>query len=146
MIGMTEAVGERSLPIGALVAAAGGAVAAVGAVLPWESISILGVSESDSGLTSNPGKIIAILGAVAIGLALAWIMGVKVPAARAIAVVGALITLLAVVNFFTVSADVSNANTLFSGAASIGIGLFVDIAAGIVVIVGGALGLMNKAA
>jgi hypothetical protein len=146
MIGMTEAVGERSLPIGALIAAAGGAVAAVGAVLPWESISILGVSESDSGLTSNPGKIIAILGAVAIGLALAWIMGVKVPAARAIAVVGALITLLAVVNFFTVSADVSNANTLFSGAASIGIGLFVDIAAGIVVIVGGALGLMNKAA
>ncbi|HEY5472521.1 MAG TPA: hypothetical protein VIK32_04940 [Candidatus Limnocylindrales bacterium] len=143
---MTEAVGERSLPIGALIAAAGGAVAAVGAVLPWESISILGVSESDSGLTSNPGKIIAILGAVAIGLALAWIMGVKVPAARAIAVVGALITLLAVVNFFTVSADVSNANTLFSGAASIGIGLFVDIAAGIVVIVGGALGLMNKAA
>ena len=142
---MTEAVGERSLPIGALIAAAGGAVAAVGAVLPWESISILGVSESDSGLTSNPGKIIAILGAVAIGLALAWIMGVKVPAARAIAVVGALITLLAVVNFFTVSADVSNANTLFSGAASIGIGLFVDIAAGIVVIVGGALGLMNKA-
>ena len=143
---MTEAVGERSLPIGALIAAAGGAVAAVGAVLPWESISILGVSESDSGLTSNPGKIIAILGAVALGLALAWIMGVKVPAARAIAVVGALITLLAVVNFFTVSADVSNANTLFSGAASIGIGLFVDIAAGIVVIVGGALGLMNKAA
>ena len=143
---MTEAVGERSLPIGPLIAAAGGAVAAVGAVLPWESISILGVSESDSGLTSNPGKIIAILGAVAIGLALAWIMGVKVPAARAIAVVGALITLLAVVNFFTVSADVSNANTLFSGAASIGIGLFVDIAAGIVVIVGGALGLMNKAA
>ena len=143
---MTEAVGERSLPIGALIAAAGGAVAAVGAVLPWESISILGVSESDSGLTSNPGKIIAILGAVALGLALAWIMGVKVPAARAIAVVGALITLLAVVNFFTVSADVSNANTLFSDAASIGIGLFVDIAAGIVVIVGGALGLMNKAA
>src|SRR5665811_1456716 len=74
MIGMTEAVGERSLPIGALIAAAGGAVAAVGAVLPWESISILGVSESDSGLTSNPGKIIAILGAVPIGLALAWIM------------------------------------------------------------------------
>ncbi len=143
---MTVALAGRNLPIGAVVAAVGGAIALIGSVLAWESVSLLGVSESDSGLSSNPGKIIAVLGIVAIGFAIAWIQAVKTPAAAIIVVSGAVVLLLAVLNFFNISKDVNDANEIFAGAGSVGVGLFIDIAAGVVIVVGGALGMMKKAA
>jgi hypothetical protein len=142
---MTIAVGGRNLPIGAVVAAVGGALAVIGSVLAWETVSVVGFSESESGLTSNPGKIIAVAGIVAIALAVAWIMEMKVQAAAGIIACGAVVALLGVLNFFSIGDDVNKANALFPGAASIGIGLFVDIIAGIVIVVGGGLGLMKKA-
>lgn len=143
---MSIAVGGKSLPIGAVVGAAGGALALVGSVLAWESISIMGLSESDSGLTSNPGKIIAVLGIVAIVVAVVWIQGVKLPAAPIILGCGIVIALLGILNFFTIGDDVKKANEILAGAASTGVGLYIDILAGVVIIAGGALGLMKKAA
>ena len=143
---MTVAVSGRNLPLGAVVSAVGGALALIGAVLAWETISITGMSDSSSGLSSNPGKIIAVMGIVAIALAIGWIQGAKLPATKGIIAAGAVIALLGILNFFTIGKDVSDANAIIPGAASTGIGLFIDIAAGIVVIVGGVLGLMKKAA
>jgi hypothetical protein len=143
---MTIAAGGRNLPIGAVVAAVGGALAVIGSVLAWESVSVLGYSDSSSGISSNPGKIIVVAGIVAVALAVAWIMEKKVPAAGGIVACGAVVALLGVLNFFSIGDDVNKANVILAGAASIGIGLFVDIIAGVVIIVGGALGLMKKAA
>ena len=143
---MTIAATGRNLPIGAVVSAVGGAVAVIGSLLAWESVSAFGVSDSQSGLSSNPGKIIAVLGIVAIVLGVAWIQAVKTPAAPIIAVSGVVVLLLAVLNFFNISKDVDDANKILAGAASVGIGLFIDILAGIVMVVGGALGMMKKAA
>jgi uncharacterized membrane protein len=120
-------------------------VAIVGSVLAWETISLLGVSESDSGISSNPGKIIAVLGIVAIAFAIAWIQAVKTPAVPVIIVSGVVVLLLGVLNFFNISKDVNDANQIVAGAASVGIGLFIDIVAGVVMVVGGALGMMKKA-
>jgi hypothetical protein len=142
---MTVSTAGRNLPIGAVVAAAGGAVAIVGSVLAWESVSLLGVNESDSGISSNPGKIIAVLGIVAIAFAIAWIQAVKTPAVPVIIVSGVVVLLLGVLNFFNISKDVNDANQIVAGAASVGIGLFIDIVAGVVMVVGGALGMMKKA-
>jgi hypothetical protein len=143
---MTFSTAGRNLPIGAVVAAVGGAVAIVGSVLAWETISLLGVSESDSGISSNPGKIIAVLGIVVIAFAIAWIQAVKTPAVPVIIVSGVVVLLLGVLNFFNISKDVNDANQIVAGAASVGIGLFIDIVAGVVIVVGGALGMMKKAA
>ena len=142
---MTIAVGGRNLPIGAVVAAVGGALAVIGSVLAWQSVSVLGTSESESGLTSNPGKIIAVAGIVAIALAVAWIMEVKVQAAAGIIACGAVVALLGILNFISIGNDANTLNALMPGAASVGIGVFVDIIAGIVILVGGGLGLMKKA-
>jgi len=143
---MTVAVSGRNLPLGAVVSAVGGALALIGAVLAWETISITGMSDSSSGLSSNPGKIIAVMGIVAIALAIGWIQGAKLPATKGIIAAGAVIALLGILNFFTIGKDVSDANAILPGAAAIGIGLFIDIAAGVVVVVGGVLGMMKPAA
>jgi hypothetical protein len=49
-----------------------------------------------------------------------------------------------ILNFSSVSDDVNSANAVVAGAASIGIGLILDLLAGVAIIVGGALGVIAK--
>jgi hypothetical protein len=57
---------------------------------------------------------------------------------------GVLILLVGILNFSSVSDDVNSGNAVVAGAASIGIGLFLDLLAGVAIIVGGALGVIAK--
>ena len=143
---MTASIPGKSLPIGAIVGGIGGVAAVVGAFLAWESASLLGSSMSWTGWEGgNGGKIIAVLGVVAVAIAIAWVMAVKLPTPGGLMVTaGVLILLVGILNFFSVSDDVSKANAIIAGAASVSIGLFLDLLAGVAIIVGGALGVMAK--
>jgi hypothetical protein len=143
---MTVSAPGKSLPIGAIVGGLGGVVAIIGAFMAWESVSASLLSESISGWSGgNGGKIIAVLGLVAIAVAVAWIIGIKIPQPAGLMVVaGVLLLLVGVANYFAVSDDISMVNAMVPGAASIGIGLYLDLLAGVVIIVGGALGLTAK--
>jgi hypothetical protein len=138
-------ISNRPMPLGALVAGIGGAAAVIAGFLAWESVSVLGISESVVGLEANGGKLVALLGIGAIAVAFAWVTGkISQPATAAI-VIGVLAFLIGVLNFFTVNDDVSTANAILPGAASIGIGLYLAIVAGAAIAVGGALGMRKTA-
>jgi hypothetical membrane protein len=58
--------------------------------------------------------------------------------------VGVLILLVGILNFSNVRDDIDQANAIVAGAASVGIGLFIDLIAGVAIIVGGALGVLTN--
>jgi hypothetical protein len=143
---MTASISGKSLPIGAIVGGIGGVAAVLGAFLAWESVSLLGTSESMTGWDGgNGGKIIAVLGVAAIAIAIAWVMDIRLPTPGGLMILaGVLILLVGILNFSSVSDDVNSANAVVAGAASVGIGLFLDLLAGVAIIVGGALGIIAK--
>ena len=162
---MTIAVGGRNLPIGAVVAAIGGAVAAVGTFLAWETLdsavaSALGESSAISGISSGlAGKVAAVLAIAAIALAVIWIMGIKLPippfkaygflitsTEGLIVLAGALCLLAGIWGFLGITKDVNDANALVPGIGAMGMGIFVSIAGAVVIVVGGLLGTLNKTA
>ena len=136
----------KAMPLGAIVCGIGAVLAVIGAFIPWETVSLHGASESVAGFEGNGGKIIAVLGIVAAVVAVAWIMEVRLGRPGAILIaLGVLILLVGVLNYSNISGDVNSANTILAGAASVGIGLYLDVLAGVVIIVGGALGVRNAA-
>jgi hypothetical protein len=143
---MTASIPRKSLPIGAIVGGIGGVAAVVGAFIAWESVSFLGTSESMTGWEGgNGGKIIAVLGVIAVAIAIAWVMAIKLPTPGGLMIlVGVLILLVGILNFSNVRDDIDQANAIVAGAASVGIGLFIDLIAGVAIIVGGALGVLTK--
>jgi hypothetical protein len=162
---MSIAIGERKLPIGAVVTAIGGILAAVGAFLAWETLSQSVASQAGTGASmsgwdgGNGGKIVAVLGIVAIALAVAWILDVKLPipalkfmgvAVGSIegltVVVGVLILFVGLVNFQSISSDVNDANAVLAGMAAMGVGLYLDLLAGALIVVGGVLGILKRTA
>jgi hypothetical protein len=132
--------------LGAIVGGIGGVAAVLGAFIAWESVSAFGVSDSMTGWDGgNGGKIIAVLGVVAVAIAIAWVMALKLPTPGGLMILaGVLILLVGILNFSSVSDDVNSANAVVAGAASIGIGLILDLLAGVAIIVGGALGVIAK--
>lgn len=136
----------RNVSIGAIVGFVGGVLALVGAFIAWETISSPIVNMSTTGWDiGNGGKIIAVLGIVAIAVALAWILALRLPMPGVILVVaGVLVALVGIANYFSVTDDVNAANALLPGSTSLGIGVYVDILAGVVITVGGALGLVSR--
>jgi uncharacterized protein YebE (UPF0316 family) len=93
----------------------------------------------------NGGKIIAVLGVIAVAIAIAWVMAIKLPTPGGLMIlVGVLILLVGILNFSNVRDDIDQANAIVAGAASVGIGLFIDLIAGVAIIVGGALGVLTK--
>jgi hypothetical protein len=164
---MTVAVGERKISIGIIAAAVGGVLAVIQAFLTWESVTYgaalsafgasLNTKSSIVGLDANQGKIILALGIVAIALAAAVIAQVKIPNVSAIlVVVGVIMIAFAVIGIFNAMSDMNDFNTSLDSikslvdtsgtAVSIGIGLIVAFAAGVLVLLGGALGLVKKSA
>jgi hypothetical protein len=137
---------RTTLPIGAIVGGVGGVLAAVGAFIAWESVSIAGTGESMTGWDGgNGGKIIAVLGLVAIAVAVAWARGTRIPSpGRVMVVAGVLVLLVGVLNYSSVNDDVNAGNAMVPGAASVGIGIYLDLLAGVAIIVGGVLGLRAR--
>jgi hypothetical protein len=170
---MSFSVSGRSLPVGGVVSAVGGVVAAAGAFLSWESINNVfsGCVQAGCTLTTagsstisgwnsgNPGKIVAVLGVVALALAVVWLMSLKlpIPAFRAhgfvitsteglVTLAGVLCLLAGLWGILGMSKDISDANALVPNYASMGMGIFVAIAGAVVVVVGGLLGALKKSA
>lgn len=165
---MTATATGKSLSLGAILAAVGGIAAAVGAVLVWESVTIgstlaqaLAGVVSVNGIDGNGGKIILVLGVVAIVLAGVKFLGIQLPVSDRnldglIAVVGVLIVIVAVLNVFSMQDDLNKFNQSLdqlkalgqdvSGtSAGMGIGIILALVGGVVVVAGGALGMFKKA-
>jgi hypothetical protein len=149
---MTVAVANRNVSVGTIGAIAGGALALIGAFLAWETVSadlaaFTGEGTDLSGWSiGNGGKILAVLGIVAMALGGLALLDVKLPfsSAAAVTAVGVLGLLVAMLNYGSVVDDVNGANLFLDNAAGIGMGLYLDIVAAVVILTGGILGLVVK--
>jgi hypothetical protein len=146
---MTVAVGTRKLGMGSVVAVVGGALTLVGALLAWETIdaqiaALAASGTSQAGLEFNGGKIILVCGVIALIVAALDLAAMKVPVSVpwTIIVFGAIATLVGIANYFSVTKDVSDANSLLPNMAGVGIGLYVSILGAVAVLVGGILAKM----
>lgn len=154
---MTVKIAGKIVGVDQIVAAVGGLVAIIAAFLGWvssEGVTVGGMDEK-----WGVGKSEIILGIVALLLVAALILEVKVPAIAGlktlsllIVVVGVLVLLVPVLAYMTTFySDMSIKDMMDMASAagtsvSLSIGFLLAVLAGIVVIVGGALGLMKKSA
>ena len=169
---MTINIAGKSVALGAIVAAVGGVVGIIGTFLVWAQLTVgagmvvvLGNQDNGKGLDENAGKVALVLGVIALVLAIAWALEMKIPMLPTlVAGVGVLILVVVALTFFTSllsknslkdALDLANqaidsmkaAGSDTSGtSAGPGIGFLLEIVAGILVIVGGGLGLMKKSA
>jgi hypothetical protein len=149
---MTLTLGGRKVSIGQLVAAVGAAVAVVGTILAWETLNsglaaLAGESDTVTGISSGGGKVILVLGIVVIVLVVLAVVKTVMSAkntAIAIVVCGAVMALLSVTNYLSISDDVNKGNALMANLAGIGMGIYVTLVGAIAVVVGGVLGLISK--
>jgi hypothetical protein len=159
----------RAAPTAGIVAIVGGALLAVGSFLPWAEVSGSDASVTAKGLDGSDGYITLAAGLVAVVTGLLVVRGTR----RAVAVVAVLVGLIGgglalydaltvkdsvldaaaeeVAPSFGVSADQVRAvldQAIDAGqlGVSIGIGLYVALAGGLIAIVGGVLGLRQSAA
>jgi hypothetical protein len=149
-------VAGRNVVLAAIVTAVGGVLAIVGAFLVWitekvgpMTVDVKGMGEKDM----NGGTVELVLGIVVLALVAAWILRIKIPAIPLLlAVAGVLIlAVIAAVYFTTILSkvslkDLTDQVKAVGGTIDLGIGVLLEIMAGIVVIVGGALGFMRKSA
>jgi hypothetical protein len=145
--GMAVAVAGRNWGIGAILGALGGLIGIIAAFVPVESVSAGPISASNSLMDGNAGKTLIVVAAIALIVAVASIMNVKMPrlVAPVVLVLCGLVALLIVgANWGNINDDVNAANQLLAGAASVGVGLYVAAVAGILMVAGGVLGFMNK--
>ena len=164
---MTPPVVAKSMPIAPVIAGIGGILAIVEAFLVWESVTLSPVvtgamgaaaPKSLSGLDmdANWVKISIVLGIIVIGLAVAWIMNLKVPSvALIVTIVGVLLLGVALLGTSRSLDDLKKFNDAMDSikaagadigntSASFGLGLICDVVAGILVVVGGVFGLVKK--
>jgi hypothetical protein len=125
-------------------------MAIVGALLPWEKA---GASQA-LGLEFDDGKIflfVAMLTIVAAGTFLAagrLDQRIVAPVGRLLGsgatlsvLTGGYVVCFSILNLRDVSSAVDHFNALISGSASIGPGIYLDLAAGVVIMVGAVVGL-----
>jgi hypothetical protein len=156
---MAISIGGRSVAYAAIVAAAGGFLAVVGAFLDWATTTVSGKTDALNGMDADflNGRTALVLGAIVLLLVVPWIFNVKLPAIAGrstipLLTVAAGVLILAVVVatymttlYYPVSLkDNLDAVTKAGGSASLGIGFLLEIVAGILVIVGGELALAKK--
>jgi len=101
----------------------------VGTLMPWVTVSMLGISQSENGLGTGDGKIIIVLFGIACLLSLLgdWSFGVEGGArigAIVLGLVGAIIALMDINNFHEKVGGMG-------GRASIGFGLYLIVIAGV---------------
>jgi hypothetical protein len=169
---MTINIAGKSVALGAIVAAVGGLVGIIGTFLVWAQltvgagmVAVLGNQDNGKGLDENAGKVALVLGVIALVLAIAWALEMKIPMLPTlVAGVGVLILVVVALTFFTSllsknslkdALDLANqaidsmkalGSDTSGTSAGPGIGFLLEIVAGILVIVGGGLGLMKKSA
>lgn len=159
---MTVTRPPRSLAISGAVTVIGAVLAIAGTLLPWEHVEATlaaanNVSSAPLGVDYDDGKIfifVAILTILASGCAIAgkWLPEVLVmqvgrllgggPALSALT--GGYIASFSVLNLHDMNARVDALNGLVAGTASVGIGIYVDVAAGFVIVAGAAIGLLIR--
>jgi hypothetical protein len=155
--GMT--IAGRNVSLAALIAGVGGILALVSSPLVWASGTISGHTDDLAGFDDgmNAGKAAVLLGIVVLVLVAVWLLDVKLPSvaglsslALATVAAGVLVVGVAVATYFTnwlgemSLKDLSDQISAVGGSVSVGIGLLLDVVAGIVVIVGGGLALVRK--
>jgi hypothetical protein len=168
-----------SFPIGALFAGVGGVLAGIGSFMEWETgvfpSAVYGFPVTGlymNGWDGYSGKIEAILGVIALTLAIVWALTIEhpMPPFRAygvalssnetlIVMVGVCVLIVAGITYGDVSASVDRANAfgqsipaanLTPGTtkdfvyAHVGTGLWLDLLAGVLVTLGGFLGLLAR--
>jgi hypothetical protein len=158
---MTVTASGRRLALGGAVAIIGGVVALAGALLPWERIDP--VLAASTGTVSMPlgvefydGKIFVFLAWLAIVSSSVRLFGDALPAGIANLVTrltgsgaglsllsGAIIATFALVNLKDIGGAVDLWNRAAPGSASVGVGLYLDLAAGLTMMVGGGIGVIS---
>jgi len=155
---MTAPASSRNVALGSLIAIAGGAVTAIGALLPW-SVNVNGIGTTlgfDYG-DGYDGKIflfLAVLTIVASGVRLlenrlppgaVGTVGRLLGSGAGIALLcGAYIASFAFIHLRDISAAVESINSAAPGLASVGLGIYLDLAAGLAMMVGGGIGLISS--
>jgi uncharacterized membrane protein len=146
-------IAGKSMSYAAIVAAVGGILAIVGAALTWISVSAGGATQDTSGLDSKVlgGKVALVLGILVLAVVAAGILNIKIPQSSLILVVlgAAILVVVALVYFTKILSDssfvdIADSAKKYGGSASLGIGAFAEIAAGILAIVGGGWALLKK--
>jgi hypothetical protein len=145
---MSIAVSGRKLALGGVVAGLGGLISIVGAFLPAENATLGGDSFSTAFWDGNAGKTICVVSIVALAIVAGWLLKQALPINRiaslvVIIVAGLIVMAVAGGNYGTLSDDISLAKSL-GGSGSIGIGLYLDLVGGILLVAGGVLGFVQK--
>lgn len=151
---------DRRLILGALVAIAGSALAIVGVLLPWlngsgGAATQIGIGYTSSRLPLQDGAIFALLAVLSILACGVRLLGQRLPdavtrnvvrmigsGAGATVMSGLFIACFGILNLRDISGVVDGINRTAPGLTSIGIGIYLDIAAGLVMILGGGIGLL----
>jgi hypothetical protein len=159
---MTVSSPARSLAIGGAMTVVGAALTIVGTLLPWAHFdpvlaAAANASSSPIGFEWDDGKIfvfVAVLTIVASGCRLAgqWLSPRLVApvdkllgsGAGLSALAGGYVVCFGILNLRDITAEADRRNAMVGGAASVGIGIYLDLAAGIVILAGGAIGLLLK--
>lgn len=157
---MTATAPGRRLLLGGVVAIIGGVVALAGAALPWERLSpglaaSTGTVSSPLGLEFDDGKIFAFLALLAIISCSVQQFGDGLPpgitnlatrltgsGAGLSVMSGAIIVTFSLLNLKDIGNAIDAWNSAAPGSASMGIGLYLDLVGGLVMIVGGAIGVL----
>jgi hypothetical protein len=161
---MPEATAPSRMPIGPTLAIAGGALLVVGSLLSWAEISGGGQSQSVSGTDATDGWVTLVAGLVAIAAGIAALREARPPLALAAGISGAFGVGFGLFDALTLKDSaldsVAEETSAASGVSfqelrtlldvlidngqlgiSIGIGLYVVIAGGLIAIMGAALQL-----
>ena len=157
---MTVSAPSRGLAIGGVMAIVGGVLTIVGTLLPWERVdaalaAAANTSKSPIGVEFDDGKIfvfVAILAIVSSGcfLGARWLpAGLVAPVGRLLgngaalsALAGGYVVCFSILNLRDLAADADRLNGAIAGIASVGIGIYLDLAAGVVILAGAAIGLL----
>ena len=146
----TDAVPTLGLVVGDAITLVGAALAIVGALLPWQKAN----SSQALGYEFDDGKIFifaAVLTILASGCLLGGgrlPRGIVTPVARLLGsgaslavLTGGYIVSFSLLNLRDIATAVDRFNGLISGSASVGPGIYLDLAAGVVIMAGAGVGL-----
>ena len=143
---MSVTVGTRTIRFGSVVAIVGGVIAVVGAVLAWETIdahiaAVAGTATSKIGIDFLGGKIVLACGVLAVVVAILDLAQTELPfpVPMALIALGGIATAVGVVNYVSVSLDVSDGNALIPNLVAVGSGLPVAVVGAVIVLAAGGL-------
>ena len=147
--------------IGGALAIVGALMAIVGTLLPWKLVNATTAAGDPAGpsrgVEFDDGKIFIFVAVLTIVASLCFLAARRLPAglvapvgrllgngAALSVLTGGYVVCFGLLNFRDVSADVDRFNNAVPGIASIGLGIYLDLAAGVVMLAGAAIGLLAR--